>query len=64
MYLPRRPHTPYALVDQTAPVNHGLEDRHPYVRRTASMGVLKIYHIDANIVLQQGARGAQLRGRG
>eukprot|EP00195_Chlamydomonas_chlamydogama_P008244 CAMPEP_0202904088 /NCGR_PEP_ID=MMETSP1392-20130828/27835_1 /ASSEMBLY_ACC=CAM_ASM_000868 /TAXON_ID=225041 /ORGANISM="Chlamydomonas chlamydogama, Strain SAG 11-48b" /LENGTH=846 /DNA_ID=CAMNT_0049591569 /DNA_START=246 /DNA_END=2786 /DNA_ORIENTATION=+ len=38
----------------TAPVNTGLEDRHPYVRRTAVMGVLKIYNIDASVVLAQG----------
>lgn len=36
------------------PVNVGLEDRHPYVRRTAVMGVLKLHHIDHNIVVQQG----------
>ncbi|GAX84188.1 hypothetical protein CEUSTIGMA_g11611.t1 [Chlamydomonas eustigma] len=38
----------------SAPVNSGLTDRHPYVRRTAVMGVLKIYHIDPAEVLMQG----------
>eukprot|EP00798_Chlamydomonas_sp_ICE-L_P024469 gene24469-10073_t len=38
----------------TTPVNHGLEDRHPYVRRTAAMGVLKMYHIDPDIVIRHG----------
>ncbi|MEW5316344.1 MAG: hypothetical protein WDW38_007723 [Sanguina aurantia] len=38
----------------TAPVNAGLEDRHPYVRRTAVMGVLKLHHIDAGVVQHQG----------
>ena len=42
---------------QCSPVNTGLIDRHPYVRRTAVMGVLKIYHIDPNIVLAQGEAG-------
>lgn len=37
-----------------APVNMGLTDQHPYVRRTAVMGVLKIYHLDAAIVRDQG----------
>ncbi len=40
---------------QVSPVNQGLEDRHPYVRRTAVMGVLKIQHIDANVVANTGA---------
>ena len=39
---------------QTAPVNSGLDDRHPYVRRTAVLGVLKMYHIEQNLVLSQG----------
>ena len=33
-----------------APVQHGLEDRHPYVRRTAVLGVLKLHHISADAV--------------
>eukprot|EP00198_Chlamydomonas_reinhardtii_P011332 XP_001700669.1 beta-4-adaptin [Chlamydomonas reinhardtii] len=37
-----------------APITTGLSDRHPYVRRTAVMGVLKVYHIDPNTVAQQG----------
>ncbi|KAG2423691.1 hypothetical protein HXX76_015081 [Chlamydomonas incerta] len=36
------------------PIMAGLSDRHPYVRRTAVMGVLKVYHIDPNTVAQQG----------
>jgi vesicle coat complex subunit len=28
----------------------GLSDKHPYVRRTAVMGVLKIYHVDRTVV--------------
>lgn len=43
---------------QVAPITTGLSDRHPYVRRTAVMGVLKVYHIDPNTVAQQGAAGA------
>ena len=45
-------------LSQTSPVTTGLVDRHPYVRRTAVMGVLKIYHIDPNMVLAQGAHAA------
>ncbi|KAG2490400.1 hypothetical protein HYH03_011200 [Edaphochlamys debaryana] len=37
-----------------APINTGLSDRHPYVRRTAVMGVLKVHHIDPGTVAQQG----------
>jgi hypothetical protein len=32
----------------------GLEDRHPYVRRTAVMGVLKIWHMSSDVVESQG----------
>jgi hypothetical protein len=32
---------------QVTPVTAGLDDRHPYVRRTAVMGVLKIWHMNA-----------------
>lgn len=39
---------------QVAPVAAGLDDRHPYVRRTAVMGVLKITHIDRVVVDAQG----------
>lgn len=31
------------------PINQGLEDKHPYVRRTAVMGVLKVYHINRDV---------------
>ncbi|KAJ9512205.1 hypothetical protein QJQ45_012748 [Haematococcus lacustris] len=39
----------------TSPVLAGLDDRHPYVRRTAVIGVLKIYHSDASVVMNTGA---------
>ncbi|GFH24116.1 B2-adapt-app_C domain-containing protein [Haematococcus lacustris] len=38
----------------TSPVLAGLDDRHPYVRRTAVIGVLKIYHSDASVVMNTG----------
>ncbi|KAK9826712.1 hypothetical protein WJX81_000377 [Elliptochloris bilobata] len=34
-----------------SPIQQGLKDAHPYVRRTAVMGVLKVYHLDSNAVL-------------
>lgn len=36
------------------PVMKGLEDKHPYVRRTAVMGVLKIHHINSDVVEHNG----------
>lgn len=39
---------------QVTPVVAGLEDRHPYVRRTAVMGVLKIWHLSRDVVEAQG----------
>ena len=60
---PLLPPLPPLSLRQCSPVNTGLIDRHPYVRRTAVMGVLKIYHIDPNIVLAQGEAGA-LGGEG
>eukprot|EP00878_Enallax_costatus_P021868 GHUV01023176.1.p1 GENE.GHUV01023176.1~~GHUV01023176.1.p1 ORF type:complete len:101 (+),score=13.04 GHUV01023176.1:53-355(+) len=39
---------------QVTPVTVGLDDRHPYVRRTAVMGVLKIWHMNPDIVESQG----------
>jgi hypothetical protein len=39
-----------ARCPQSSPVLQGLDDRHPYVRRTAVMGVLKIWHIDRVMV--------------
>jgi vesicle coat complex subunit len=38
-----------------APVQAGLSDRHPYVRRTAVMGVLKIWHMSPDTVAATGA---------
>ena len=38
-----------------SPTQRGLDDRHPYVRRTAVMGILKIYNLDANAVRNAGA---------
>jgi len=35
-------------------VTSGLEDRNPYVRRTAVMGVLKLYNIDPEVVRNTG----------
>jgi vesicle coat complex subunit len=35
---------------QTEPLRTGLEDAHPYVRRTAVMGVLKVHCVDADMV--------------
>lgn len=32
------------------PVQKGLTDQHPYVRRTAVMGVLKMYHMEKHVV--------------
>ncbi len=37
-----------------APIQRGLEDRHPYVRRTAVMGVLKVHNFDAAAVQNAG----------
>ncbi len=39
---------------QSSPVLQGLSDRDPYVRRTAVMGVLKIYHVDTHVVENTG----------
>ena len=35
---------------QTEPLRTALEDAHPYVRRTAVMGVLKVHYVDAEMV--------------
>ena len=40
-----------------APIQRGLEDRHPYVRRTAVMGVLKVHNFDAAAVQNAGEFG-------
>ena len=37
-----------------SPIQRGLEDRHPYVRRTAVMGVMKVYAFDSAAVLNAG----------
>lgn len=49
---------------QCSPVLQGLDDRHPYVRRTAVMGVLKIYHIDKAMVENTGWGWGRGEGRG
>lgn len=41
-----------------APIQRGLEDRHPYVRRTAVMGVLKVHNFDAAAVQNAGEFGS------
>lgn len=51
-----RPFDARAATPQMAPIQRGLEDRHPYVRRTAVMGVLKVYNFDAGAVRNAGAR--------
>jgi hypothetical protein len=60
---PNQPMLPPACL-QTSPVLAGLDDRHPYVRRTAVMGVLKIHHIDPNVVANMGedSSAAPVRG--
>ncbi|KAF6256499.1 adaptin N terminal region-domain-containing protein [Scenedesmus sp. NREL 46B-D3] len=45
---------PNLLEYVVTPVTAGLDDRHPYVRRTAVMGVLKIWHMNPDIVEAQG----------
>ena len=37
-----------------SPIQMGLQDAHPYVRRTAVMGVLKVYHLDQGAVRNAG----------
>lgn len=39
---------------QVSPVSLALQDRNPYVRRTAVLGVLKIYNLDAAAVRNAG----------
>lgn len=51
----RLPAGPNAARAQVAPVMAGLSDRHPYVRRTAVMGVLKIWHMSPDTVTNTGA---------
>jgi hypothetical protein len=48
---------------QVSPVHQGLEDRHPHPRRTAVMGVLKIYHLNSDMVDHTGAGWAGGRQR-
>ncbi len=44
----------HAVPVQMSPIQRGLDDRHPYVRRTAVMGVLKVYIFDAAAVTNAG----------
>lgn len=44
-------------VMQVSPVSLALQDRNPYVRRTAVLGVLKIYNLDAAAVRNAGVNG-------
>lgn len=39
---------------QMGPIQQGLKDAHPYVRRTAVMAVLKVYNIDRGAVQRTG----------
>lgn len=39
---------------QMSPIQQGLKDVHPYVRRTAVMGVLKVYNVDKGAVQRAG----------
>ena len=39
---------------QVSPIHVGLKDAHPYVRRTAVMGVLKVYNLDKAAVRNAG----------
>ena len=41
---------------QMSPIQQGLRDAHPYVRRTAVMGVLKVYHLDESGVRNAGEK--------
>jgi vesicle coat complex subunit len=43
---------------QVTPVTAGLDDRHPYVRRTAVMGVLKIWHMNPGMLSLSAAPAA------
>ena len=36
------------------PIVRGLNDRHPYVQRTAVMGVLKVHHIEPSVAENRG----------
>lgn len=46
---------------QMSPIQRGLEDRHPYVRRTAVMGVLKVYNFDEAAVQNAGEHSRPLQ---
>jgi len=39
---------------QMQPIHMGVKDAHPYVRRTAVMGVLKVYNLDQVAVRNAG----------
>lgn len=45
---------------QVCPVSLALQDRNPYVRRTAVLGVLKIYNLDAAAVRNAGKSSRSL----
>ena len=45
------------MTAQMSPIQQGLRDAHPYVRRTAVMGVLKVYHLDESAVRNAGETG-------
>lgn len=51
--------TPWLL--QVSPVSLALQDRNPYVRRTAVLGVLKIYNLDAAAVRNAGVAATKQR---
>lgn len=53
-HLPGVPPVTWCSHLQVAPVTAGLDDRHSYVRRTAVMGVLKIWHMNPDVVDSQG----------
>lgn len=44
---------------QMQPIRMGVIDGHPYVRRTAVMGVLKVYNLDSTAVKNAGKSSPQ-----
>ena len=49
------------MTAQMYPIQQGLRDAHPYVRRTAVMGVLKVYHLDELAVRNAGEMGQAMQ---
>ena len=47
-------HLSIRVLLQMQPIRMGLKDPHHYVRRTAVMGVLKVYHLDQALVRNAG----------